>query len=65
MIKETGFMEIPSDSFPVSEGISDYQKSVIKVTLNGQERQINWVEQNATKNKLLSMETEHKNLKEK
>jgi len=48
MIKETGFMEIPSESFPVSEGISDYQKSSIKITLNGQMRQINWIEQNAT-----------------
>ena len=48
MIKETGFMEIPSESFPVSEGISDYQKSTIKITLNGEIRQINWVEQNAT-----------------
>ena len=48
MIKETGFMEIPSESFPVSDGISDYQKSSIKVTLNGKFRQINWVEQNAT-----------------
>jgi len=48
MIKETGFMEIPSESFPVREGVSDYQKSTIKVTLNGQLRQINWVEQNAT-----------------
>jgi len=48
MIKETGFMEIPSESFPISEGISDYQKSSIKVTLNGQLRTINWVEQNAT-----------------
>jgi hypothetical protein len=48
LIKETGFMEIPSESFPVSEGISDYQKTTIKVTLNGEIRQINWVEQNAT-----------------
>ncbi len=48
LIKETGFMEIPSESFPVKEGVSDYQKSIIKVTLNGQTRQINWVEQNAT-----------------
>ncbi len=48
LIKETGFMEIPSESFPVREGVSDYQKSSIKVTLNGQMRQINWVEQNAT-----------------
>ena len=48
LIKETGFMEIPSESFPVKEDVSDYQKSTVKVTLNGQSRQINWVEQNAT-----------------
>lgn len=48
LIKETGFMEIPTDSFPVKEGVTDYQKSTIKVTLNGQIRQIHWVEQNAT-----------------
>jgi hypothetical protein len=48
LIKETGFMEIPSESFPVHQDVSEYQKSSIKVTLNGQVRQINWVEQNAT-----------------
>ena len=48
LIKETGFMEIPTESFPVTEGIDEYQKSTIKITLNGQTRQINWVEQNAT-----------------
>jgi hypothetical protein len=48
LIKETGFMEIPTDSFPVRDGQTDYQKSTIKVTLNGQIRQIHWVEQNAT-----------------
>jgi len=48
LIKETGFMEIPIESFPVRENVTDYQKSIIKVTLNGQFRQINWVEQNAT-----------------
>jgi len=48
LIKETGFMEIPTDSFPVREGVTDYQKSTIKVTLNGQIRQIHWVEQNST-----------------
>ena len=48
LIKETGFMEIPIESFPVRENITDYQKSIIKVTLNGQSHQINWVEQNAT-----------------
>ncbi|HXV66321.1 MAG TPA: hypothetical protein VD731_03695 [Nitrosopumilaceae archaeon] len=48
LIKETGFMEIPSESFPVKDGIENYQKTTIKVTLNGQIRQIQWVEQNAT-----------------
>ncbi len=48
LIKETGFMEIPTDSFPVRDGVTDYQKSTIKVTLNGQIRQIHWAEQNFT-----------------
>ena len=48
LIKETGFMAIPSESFPVKEGISEYNKSTIKVTLNDQTRQIHWPEQNAT-----------------
>ena len=48
LIKETGFMEIPTDSFPVRDGVSDYNKYSIKVTLNGQTKQIHWVEQNAT-----------------
>ncbi len=50
LIKETGFMEIPTDSFPVRDGITDYQKSTIKVTLNEKIRQIHWIEQNATDN---------------
>jgi hypothetical protein len=48
LIKETGFMEIPTDSFSVRDGVEDYKKYSIKVTLNGQTRQIHWVEQNAT-----------------
>ena len=48
LVKETGFMEIPNESFPVREGINHYQKSTLKVTLNGQIQQIHWVEQNAT-----------------
>lgn len=48
LIKETGFMEIPRDSFPVRDEVTNYQKSSIKVTLNGQIRQIHWVEQNTT-----------------
>jgi hypothetical protein len=48
LIKETGFMKIPTDSFPVRDGVTDYQKSTIKITLNGQIRQIHWAEQNVT-----------------
>jgi hypothetical protein len=48
LIKETGFMEIPTEPFPVRDGVDNYQKSTIKVTLNGQTQQIHWVEQNAT-----------------
>ena len=48
LIKETGFMAIPTDSFPVRDGETDYLKSTIKVTLNGETRQIHWVEQNST-----------------
>ena len=48
LIKETGFIAIPSESFPVMENITDYQKSNVKVTLNGRVNQIHWPEQNAT-----------------
>lgn len=48
MIKETGFMSIPTESFPVNDTVDQYTKSSIKVTLNGQTRQIHWPEQNAT-----------------
>ena len=48
LIKETGFMAVPSESFPVMENITEYQKSNVKITLNGRENQIHWPEQNAT-----------------
>ncbi len=48
MIKETGFMAIPSESFPILENVTDYQKSNVKITLNGRDQQIHWPEQNAT-----------------
>jgi hypothetical protein len=48
LIKETGFMAIPSESFPVGDDILEYKKSSLKVTLNGQTKQIHWPEQNAT-----------------
>jgi len=48
LIKETGFIAIPSESFSILENVTEYQKSNVKVTLNGQTNQIYWPEQNAT-----------------
>jgi len=48
MIKETGFITIPTESFPVRDNVGEYQKSSLKVILNGQVKRINWLEQNAT-----------------
>jgi hypothetical protein len=48
LIKETGFMSIPSESFLIRDNVTDFQKSNIKITLNGKVNQINWPEQNAT-----------------
>ena len=48
LIKETGFISIPTESFPIFENVTDFQKSNIKITLNGRINEINWPEQNAT-----------------
>ena len=48
LIKETGFIAIPSESFPILEDVTEYQKSNVKITLNGRVNQIHWPEQNAT-----------------
>jgi hypothetical protein len=48
LIKETGFISIPAESFPILDNVTDFQKSNIKITLNGRINQINWPEQNAT-----------------
>lgn len=48
LIKETGFIAIPSESFPILDNATEYQKSNVKVTLNGRVNQIHWPEQNAT-----------------
>ena len=48
LIKETGFMSIPKESFPIQEDITDYTKSTIKITLNGQKSQIFWPDQDST-----------------
>ncbi len=48
LIKETGFISIPSESFSIMENVTEYQKSNVKITLNGRTNQIHWPEQNAT-----------------
>ena len=50
LIKETGFMSIPKESFPIHEDVTDYIKSTIRVTLNGNQAQIFWPDQDATDN---------------
>ncbi len=48
LIKETGFMSIPKEPFPIMDDVGDYTKSTIKITLNGKETQIFWPNQDAT-----------------
>ncbi len=48
LIKETGFIAIPSESFPVKDDVQEYKKSNVKINLNGQKTEIHWPEQNAT-----------------
>jgi hypothetical protein len=48
LIKETGFMQIPIDSISADNSMSEYDKFSLKVTLNGNTKQIQWPEQNAT-----------------
>ncbi len=48
LIKETGFIFIPTESFPIIDDVDEYQKSSLKITLNGVVNQIHWPEQNAT-----------------
>ena len=48
LIKESGFMTIPSETFPILENVTHYQKSSVKITLNGMVNQIYWPEHNAT-----------------
>ena len=48
LIKETGFIAIPSESFSILENVNEYQKSSVKITLNEKTVQIHWPEQNAT-----------------
>ena len=50
LIKETGFMSIPKESFPIQDNVADYTKSTIKISLNGNQAQIFWPEQDVTNN---------------
>ena len=48
MIKETGFMSIPSNSFIVRDDINKFVKFGVKITYNGEISQLYWPEQDAT-----------------
>ena len=48
MIKETGFMSIPKESFPIKEDVEIYTKFTVKITLNDAKTQIFWSDQDAT-----------------
>ena len=48
MIKETGFMSIPKESFPIKEDVESYTKFTVKITLNDARTQIFWSNQDAT-----------------
>ena len=48
LIKETGFMSIPKESFPIKDDVESYTKFTVKITLNDAKTQIFWPEQNTT-----------------
>jgi len=48
MIKETGFLSIPFESFSIKDGIESYQKFGLKITLNENTNQLYWPESDAT-----------------
>ena len=48
MIKETGFMSIPKESFPIKDDVESYTKFMVKITLNDSKTQIFWPDQDAT-----------------
>ena len=48
MIKETGFLSLPFESFSIKDGVEIYQKFGLKITLNEDTNQLYWPEPNAT-----------------
>ena len=41
-------MQLPMDSIPADESVTEYTKFSLKITLNGKTKQIQWPQQNAT-----------------
>lgn len=48
LVKETGFVDIPSDVYQVKPDASNYEKYSIQVTLNGKTVNLQWADQNAS-----------------
>lgn len=48
LIKETGFMALPEDTFAVMDNVTEYTRYTIKITLNGAVTKITWPEVGAT-----------------
>ena len=57
MIKETGFLAIPTDSFTIRDDINEFVKFGVKITYNGEVSQLYWPEQNATEKFIPPMRT--------
>ena len=48
MIKETGFLSIPFESFSIKDDMESYQKFGLKITLNENSNQLYWPKPDAT-----------------
>lgn len=48
LVKETGFVDIPSNVYQVKPDASNYEKYSIQVTLNGKTVNLQWADQNAS-----------------
>ncbi|HEX5358448.1 MAG TPA: hypothetical protein VFW99_00875 [Candidatus Nitrosotalea sp.] len=48
LVKETGFMQIPTTTYPVKSDLDEYEKYGLQVTLNGKSINVQWPDQNST-----------------
>jgi len=48
LIKETGFMQIPTTTYPVKSDLDEYDKYGLQVTLNDKSINVQWPDQNST-----------------